>query len=49
MVSKFEFIKDITNRKDMWKVTLKVNDKWTTMKNGKEYFKMVVYDTKVSF
>jgi hypothetical protein len=49
MVRNIEFIKDITDHKDLWKVVVKVKDKWTAMKDGKEYFEMVVCDAKVSF
>jgi hypothetical protein len=48
MARNFEFIKDITDRKDIWKVAVKVKDKWSAMKDGKEYFEMVVCDAKVS-
>ncbi|WJX58758.1 hypothetical protein P8452_44177 [Trifolium repens] len=48
MARNFEFIKDITDRKDIWKVAVKVKDKWSAMKDGKEYFEMVVCDAKLS-
>jgi hypothetical protein len=31
----FEFIKDITDRKDLWKFVVKVKDKWIVQKEGK--------------
>jgi hypothetical protein len=43
-----EFIKDINDRKDLWKIVVKVKDKWTAVKEGKEYFEMVVVDSKVT-
>ncbi|XP_045790716.1 uncharacterized protein LOC123885475 isoform X2 [Trifolium pratense] len=46
MARAFEFIKDITDRKDLWKVAVKVKDKWSATKDGKEYFEMVVVDAK---
>ncbi|WJX51874.1 hypothetical protein P8452_38038 [Trifolium repens] len=46
MARNFEFIKDITDRKDIWKVAVKVKDKWSAMKDVKEYFEMVVCDAK---
>ncbi|XP_045791821.1 uncharacterized protein LOC123886558 [Trifolium pratense] len=46
MARAFEFIKDITDRKDLWKVAVKVKDKWSATKDGKEYFEMVVVDSK---
>ncbi|WJX37895.1 hypothetical protein P8452_25618 [Trifolium repens] len=32
MAQNIEFIKDITDHKDLWKVVVKVKDKWTVMK-----------------
>ncbi|PNX99095.1 replication factor-A carboxy-terminal domain protein [Trifolium pratense] len=46
MARAFEFVKDITNRKDLWKVVVKVKDKWSGTKDGKEYFEIVVVDSK---
>jgi hypothetical protein len=48
MAKNFDFIKDITDRKDLRKIAVKVKDKWTAEKEGKEYFEMVVVDSKVS-
>jgi hypothetical protein len=48
MARNFEFIKDINDRKDLWKVAVKVRDKWTSQKEGKEYLELVVVDSKVS-
>jgi hypothetical protein len=49
MARNFEFIKDINDRKDLWKIAVKVRDKWTSQKEGKEYLELVVVDSKVSF
>jgi hypothetical protein len=49
MARNFEFIKDINDHKDLWKVALKVRDKWTSQKEEKEYLELVVVDSKVSF
>jgi hypothetical protein len=35
MARNFEFIKDITDRKDLCKITVKVKDKWNVLKEGK--------------
>jgi len=45
----FEFIGDITNKKDFWKLVVRVKDKWTVVKDGKEYLEMVIVDAKVIF
>jgi hypothetical protein len=49
MARNFEFIKDINDRKDLWKIAVKVRDKWTSQKEGKEYLELVVVDSKVTF
>jgi hypothetical protein len=48
MARNFEFIKDITDRKDLCKISVKVKDKWNVLKERKEHFEMVVVDSKVS-
>ncbi|GAU15812.1 hypothetical protein TSUD_236280 [Trifolium subterraneum] len=45
MARVFEFIKDITDRKDLWKIVVKVKDKWNATKEGKDFFQMVVVDS----
>ncbi|WJX28409.1 glycine transaminase [Trifolium repens] len=40
MAGNFEFIKDITYRKYLWKIAVKVKDKWIVQKEGKEYLEM---------
>jgi hypothetical protein len=49
MARVFDFIKDITDRKDLFKIAVKVKDKWNVVKEGKEHFEMVVVDSKVSY
>jgi hypothetical protein len=49
MARNFEFIKDINDRKDLWKIVVNVRDKWTSQKEGKEYLELIVVDSKVSF
>ncbi|WJX57068.1 hypothetical protein P8452_42665 [Trifolium repens] len=46
MARNFEFIKDINDRKDLWKIAVKVRDKWTSQKEGKKYLELVVVDSK---
>ncbi|KAK2368089.1 replication protein A 70 kDa DNA-binding subunit B [Trifolium repens] len=46
MARNFQFIKDITDRKDLFKIVVKVKDKWNVIKEGKEHFEMVVVDSK---
>ncbi|KAK2414512.1 hypothetical protein QL285_037096 [Trifolium repens] len=46
MARNFEFIKDITDRKDLCKIAVKVKDKWNVLKEGKEHFEMVVVESK---
>jgi hypothetical protein len=48
MARNFEFIKDITDRKDLFKIAVMVKDKWNILKEGKEHFEMVVVDSNVS-
>ncbi|RHN42005.1 hypothetical protein MtrunA17_Chr8g0372151 [Medicago truncatula] len=43
----FEFIGDITDKKDFWKLPVKVKDKWTVVKDGKEHLELVIVDKKV--
>jgi hypothetical protein len=43
----FEFIGDITDKKDFWKLAVKVKDKWTVVKDGKEHLELVIVDKKV--
>ena len=43
----FEFIGDITDKKDFWKLAVKVKYKWTVVKDGKEHLELVIVDKKV--
>lgn len=42
-----EFIADVTPKRDFWKLTIKVKDKWSVIKDGKEHLKMIIVDAKV--
>lgn len=42
-----EFIADINDKKDFWKLAVRVKDKWTAVKDGKEHLEMVIVDAKV--
>jgi hypothetical protein len=42
----FQLLKDIHHRKELWKVAVKVKDKWKVVKDGKESFDMLVFDAK---
>lgn len=41
-----EFIADVTPKRDFWKLTVKVKDKWSVIKDGKEHLKMIIVDAK---
>jgi len=43
----FETIAAITNKKDFWKLALRVKDKWTVVKDGKEHLEIIIVDAKV--
>ncbi|WJX62280.1 hypothetical protein P8452_47291 [Trifolium repens] len=47
MARNFEFIKDITDRKYLFKIAVMVKDKWNILKEGKKHFEMVVVDSKI--
>jgi len=42
-----QFVSDINDKKDFWKLVVKVKDKWTVVKDGKEHLEMVIVDAKV--
>ncbi|PNX68349.1 replication A1-like protein, partial [Trifolium pratense] len=46
MARKFESVKDINDAKDLWKISVKVKEKWTNMKDGKESIELLVVDDK---
>lgn len=41
------FIADLNDKKDFWKLSMKVLDKLTVVKDGKEHSEMVIVDAKV--
>lgn len=43
----FEFIGDITDKKNFWKLVVRVKDKWIVVKDGKEQLELVIVDYKV--
>ena len=43
----FENIDVITDKKDFWKLAVRVKDKWTVVKDGKEHLEMIIVDAKV--
>lgn len=43
----FETIAAVTNKKDFWKLAVRVKDKWTVVKDGKEHLEMIIVDAKV--
>lgn len=45
-VRPFAFIKDVNEKKDFWKLAVRVRDKWTVVKDGKEHIEMVIVDAK---
>ena len=36
-------------KKDFWKLTVRVKDKWTVVKDGKDHLEMIIVDAKVIF
>ncbi|PNX67008.1 replication A1-like protein [Trifolium pratense] len=48
MARKFESVKDISDAKDLWKISVKVKEKWTNVKDGKESIELLVVDEKVT-
>ncbi|XP_045831696.1 uncharacterized protein LOC123923096 isoform X3 [Trifolium pratense] len=46
MARKFESVKDISDAKDLWKISVKVKEKWTNVKDGKESTELLVVDEK---
>ena len=43
----FEYISAITNKKNFWKLAVRVKDKWTVVKDGKEHLEMIIVDANV--
>jgi hypothetical protein len=44
-----KFIVDMTDKKDLWKIAVKVKDIWTIVKDGKEHLELIIVDAKVFF
>jgi hypothetical protein len=40
-------LKEIHNRKELWKIAVKIKDKWNVFKDGKQSFEILVVDAKV--
>ncbi|WJX46032.1 hypothetical protein P8452_32867 [Trifolium repens] len=39
-------LKEIHNRKELWKIAVKIKDKWNVFKDGKQSFEILVVDAK---
>ncbi|AES60186.1 putative nucleic acid-binding protein [Medicago truncatula] len=46
MVRPFQFIGDINQKKDFWKLAVRVKDKWAIVKDQKEHLEVVIVDAK---
>ncbi|CAJ2664510.1 unnamed protein product [Trifolium pratense] len=46
MARKFECVKDINDGKDLWKISVKVKEKWSNSKDGKQSIELLVFDDK---
>jgi len=44
-----KFVVDITDKKDFWKLVVRVRDKWSVVKDGKEHLELVIVDSKVMY
>lgn len=42
-----QLISDVNDKKDLWKLAVKVKNKWTVVKDGKEHLELVIVDDKV--
>jgi hypothetical protein len=42
-----QLISDVHDKKDFWKLAVKVKDKWTVVKDGKEHLELLIVDEKV--
>jgi hypothetical protein len=40
-------IKQLHNHKELWKIGVKIKEKWNVVKDGKQSFEMLVVDEKV--
>ncbi|CAJ2632103.1 unnamed protein product [Trifolium pratense] len=46
MARKFASLKDINDAKDLWKISVKIKEKWTNNKDGKQSIELLVVDDK---
>ncbi|MCH82309.1 replication protein A 70 kDa dna-binding subunit C-like, partial [Trifolium medium] len=46
MARKFESVKDINDGKDLWKISVKIREKWSNSKDGKQSIELLVVDDK---
>jgi hypothetical protein len=44
----YDNIKDITDKKEIWKLAVKVDDIWTVVKSNQELAEMIICDVKVN-
>lgn len=47
MARPFENICDISNKKELWKIDIKVHHKWNVVYNNKEHVKLIFIDVDV--
>jgi hypothetical protein len=43
----FDQISKVNDTKELWKLAVKVDDFWTTIKSSKEYAEMIIRDIQV--
>jgi hypothetical protein len=49
MSREFDFIKDLTKDREIWKIAVRVVDSWTVIgTNGNPHLEMVIVDAKVT-
>lgn len=48
MVRPFEIICNIIDKKELWKIDVKVHHKWNVVSNNKEYVTLIFMDADVS-
>jgi hypothetical protein len=42
-----KLLTEIHSRKELWKIAVKVKDKWNVYKDGKQSFEVLVVDAKI--
>jgi hypothetical protein len=42
-----DHIKDLNDKKEVWKLAVRIDDIWSNTKSSKEYAEMVIRDMKV--